>query len=135
MDMTGMTIGALAKAAGVHVETVRYYQRIGLLTPPLRAHGTIRRYPQQSLQRLRFIRRAQQLGFSLEEVAHLLELGDSRYCAETRDMAAEKLAAINAKIADLAAMKQVLAELVTACGKRSGARGCPIIDSLTRQEE
>ena len=73
MDTTGMTIGALAKGAGVHVETVRYYQRIGLLTPPLRAHGTIRRYPQQSLQRLRFIKRAQQLGFSLEEVAHLLE--------------------------------------------------------------
>ncbi len=135
METKGMTIGALAKSAGIHVETVRYYQRIGLLTPPPRAHGAIRRYSQESLRRLRFIKRAQQLGFSLEEVAHLLELGDSRHCAETRDMAAEKLGTIDTKIADLVAIRKVLAELVAACGKRSGAHGCPIIDSLSRQEQ
>lgn len=132
MDADGMTIGTLAERAGVNVETVRYYQRIGLLSTPPRAYGSIRRYSAPDLRRLQFIKRAQQLGFSLGEVAHLLELGDSRHCAETRDLAREKLAAIESKIADLSAIREVLEGLVSACGRRSGARGCPIIESLER---
>ncbi len=134
MNPETMTIGTLAREAGVNVETVRYYQRIGLLPLPARAYGQRRRYGDDSLQRLQFIKRAQQLGFSLEEIAHLLEFSDSRHCAETRDLAAEKLAAVESKIADLRAMQKALTGLVSACGRRSGARGCPIIESLSRNE-
>ena len=81
---------------------------------------------------MKFIRRAQQLGFALEEVLHLLEFGDSRHCAETRDLAAEKLEAIERKIADLEAMRRALAGLVAECNRRSKRRGCPIIESLER---
>ena len=135
MNADTMTIGSVARQAGVNVETVRYYHRIGLLPRPPRAYGRRRRHTGDSLQRLQFIKRAQHLGFSLEEIAHLLEFGDSRHCAETRDLAAEKLQVIERKIADLAAMRRALAGLVTACARRSGARGCPIIESLERDEQ
>ena len=125
-----MTIGALAKAGGVNVETVRYYQRLALLPKPPRTYGGIRRYPRETLQRLLFIRRAQQLGFSLDEVALLLKLGEGLHCNETRELAERKLASVEEKIADLAALQKVLAQLVTACGKQGSSRGCPIIESL-----
>ncbi len=134
MDAAHMTIGTLAQRAGVNVETVRYYHRIKLLPAPPRAHGERRHYGAASLQRLRFIRRAQQLGFSLEEIAHLLEFSDSRHCAETRVLATEKLETVERKIADLRAMQKALTGLVSACGRRSGARGCPIIESLEANE-
>jgi transcriptional regulator, MerR family len=78
------TIGALAKASNVNVETIRYYQRIGLLPTPARDYGRIRRYTGENLKRMRFIRRAQHLGFSLDEIRLLLGLADDRHCAETR---------------------------------------------------
>jgi len=133
MNADTMTIGALALEAGVNVETVRYYHRIGLLPQPARAYGRRRRYDDDGLQRLQFIKRAQHLGFSLQEIAHLLEFSDSRHCAETRELAAEKLQSVERKIADLKAMQQTLAGLVKACGRRSGARGCPIIESLQHE--
>lgn len=129
-----LSIGDLARGAEVNVETVRYYQRIGMLPVPPRPHGARRRYAPEILQRLRFIRRAQQLGFSLEEIAHLLEFSDSRHCAETRVLATEKLETVERKIADLRAMQKALTGLVSACGRRSGARGCPIIESLEANE-
>lgn len=134
MDKTGLTIGVIAKAAGVNVETVRYYQRIGLLTEPPRTHGSIRRYPKQTLQRLLFIKRAQRLGFSLDEVVKLLDLGDGLHCRETQELAQKKLAVIAEKIADLTAMRHVLSRLVVACGSRKRSRGCPIIEALVGDE-
>ena len=90
----GMTIGGLAKLAGVGVETVRYYQRIGLMPTPARGYGSVRRYAAANVERLHFIKRAQQLGFTLEEVAHLLRLEDGTHCNEARTLATHKLMAV-----------------------------------------
>ena len=130
-DITdGTTIGRLAEAAEVNVETIRYYQRIGLLPLPNRTYGSIRRYSATDLKRVRFIKRAQALGFSLEEVAMLLELSDGEHCAETKELAEKKLAMVKKKIDDLAAMQKSLQGLVTQCAKGSRGCGCPIIDTL-----
>lgn len=126
-----MTIGRLAKAASVNVEAIRYYQRIGLVPTPQRSYGSFRRYSEASLQRLRFIKRAQQLGFTLDEVAVLLDLSDGAHCEETRALAERKLAVAERKLADLTAIRDVLGELITACRRGSPATGCPIIESLT----
>lgn len=128
------TIGALARAAGVNVETIRYYHRIGLLPVPRRAQGAFRRYDRGSFKRVRFIRRAQRLGFSLEEIAHLLGLADGRHCAETRGLAEQKLALVEDKLADLRAIRRTLRTLMTACARGGGGRGCPIIESLGADE-
>lgn len=127
---SGITIGQLAQAAGVNVETVRYYQRIGLLPLPKRDYGSIRRYSADDLKRVRFIKRAQTLGFSLDEVALLLGLSDGRHCAETKALAEKKLALVEKKISDLAAMRASLKGLVAKCSKGSRGCGCPIIDAL-----
>lgn len=129
-----MTIGDLARAAGVNVETVRYYQRLGILPEPARARGTIRRYPDEALRRLHFIKRAQRLGFSLDEVRMLLELSDGRHCAETRELAERKLALVKAKLADLGAMRDALTGLVSACRRGGRGCGCPLIDALASEE-
>lgn len=129
----GMTIGGLAKAAGVGVETVRYYQRIGLMPTPARDYGSVRRYNTVIVQRLHFIKRAQQLGFTLEEVAHLLRLEDGTHCNEARTLATHKLIAVEQKLADLHAIRDVLAKLIAACGSRRGAKqSCPLIESLAK---
>lgn len=124
------TIGALAKASNVNVETIRYYQRIGLLPTPARDYGRIRRYTGENLKRMRFIRRAQHLGFSLDEIRLLLGLADDRHCAETRELAEAKLAMVEEKMADLAAIQRTLKALIMSCTTTTGGRGCPIIDSL-----
>lgn len=124
------TIGRVAQEAGVNVETVRYYQRIGLLAAPARPPGGVRRYPVETVSRLRFIRRAQQLGFSLEEVRNLLVLNDSVHCREARGLAVHKLALVESRIADLRALQARLRKLVAACDAEvSGA--CPILDTLS----
>lgn len=123
-------ISELAGAAGVHVETIRYYQGIGLLPRPRREHGRIRRYAADDLKRVRFIKRAQALGFSLEEVAVLLGLSEGEHCAETKLLAEKKLAMVEDKIHDLAAIRRALRELVAKCAKGSRKSGCPIIDAL-----
>lgn len=129
----GIRISELASAAGVHVETVRYYQGIGLLPRPRREHGRIRRYDSDDLQRLRFIKRAQALGFSLEEIAFLLGLSDGEHCSETKALAEKKLAVVEEKINDLAAIQKALKGLVTECSKGSRKSGCPIIDALAAE--
>jgi len=134
MRSTAMTIGDLARAAGVNVETVRYYQRLGIFPEPARARGTIRRYPDEALRRLHFIKRAQRLGFSLDEVRMLLELSDGKHCAETRELAERKLALVKAKLADLGAMRDALTGLVSACRRGGRGCGCPLIDVLASEE-
>jgi len=125
-----MKIGQLADAAGVHVETIRYYQQIGLVPRPPRSRGAVRRYGDEALQRLRFVKRAQALGFSLDEVKVLLELSVGEHCAETRTLAKRKLGLVEAKMGDLRAMQGALRKLVRACGSGRGGRGCPIIENL-----
>jgi len=126
-------ISELAGAAGVHVETIRYYQGIGLLPRPRRERGRIRRYAADDLKRVRFIKRAQALGFSLEEIALLLGLSDGKHCAETKILAEKKLAMVEDKVHDLAAIQRALKELVAKCAKGSRKSGCPIIDALAAE--
>lgn len=131
---SGITVGQLAQTAGVNVETIRYYQRIKLLPLPKRDYGSIRRYSFSDLKRVRFIRRAQALGFSLDEVALLLGLSDGKHCAETKALAERKLAMVEEKITDLVAIQGALKGLVTQCSKGSRGCGCPIIDTLAQNE-
>ncbi|XKE47098.1 Hg(II)-responsive transcriptional regulator [Halomonas organivorans] len=125
-----LTIGGLAKAAGVHVETIRYYQRRGLLTAPERPAGGIRRYGREEVERLGFVKAAQRLGFSLNEVAELLRLDDGLHCDEASALAERKLGEVREKIADLRRIEDVLAERVRACRAREDNPDCPLIASL-----
>ncbi len=127
---SGITVGQLARDAAVNVETVRYYQRIGLLSLPSRNYGSIRRYLADDLKRIRFIKRAQNLGFSLDEVALLLGLSDGRHCAETKALAQTRLAVVEEKLADLEVIRKALKGLVAKCLKGSRGCGCPVIDAL-----
>ena len=125
-----LTVGELAKATGVHVETVRYYQRRGLLATPERRYGTIRRYTDVDRDRLRFIRRAQRLGFTLEEIAQLLALDALRDRDRARALAEIKVADLDARIADLRAMRRVLVERIAPCVHGQSAEPCPILDAF-----
>ncbi len=127
-----MKIGELARQAGVHVETIRYYQSLGLVPRPARVRGAVRRYGADVLARLRFIKRAQALGFSLEEVRMLFELSTGEYCAETRSFAEQKKRLVAGKIADLRAIEAALDKLIRACRAGSSGRGCPIIENLSK---
>lgn len=124
----GMTIARLAAAAGVGVETVRYYQRRGLLAVPPSA-GAVRRYGPEDLRRLRFVRRAQAAGFTLEEIGELLALDRTDDRARVRALATERLAALDAKIAELEQSRAALERLCLTCA--SGRKGpCPIIEAF-----
>ena len=126
-----LSIGRLAAEAGVNVETIRYYQRRGLLAEPERPLNGQRRYPAELTKHVRFIRRAQVLGFTLEEIAGLLRLEEARACAETRELADRKLQVIDTKLADLKAMRKALAKLVRQCDAPGGKSCCPIIQALS----
>ena len=129
MTETKRTIGHIAQAAGVNIETVRYYQRRGLVVlPPKRARG-FRYYTPETASRVRFIKRAQALGMSLKEVHRLLTLDAKGACKETRALAVEKLALVEQKLMDLNKLRAVLRGLVAACDKPHGA-ACPIIEQL-----
>lgn len=125
-----LTIGVLAKHADVNVETVRYYQRIGLLSEPPKPLQGYRRYPLQVVSRIHFIKRAQELGFSLKEIAELLELNDG-CCSTARHMAEQKRERVTARMDDLKRMHLTLTTMIDAC-LRSEAQGesCALIDSL-----
>ena len=125
-----LRIGQLAAAVGVNVETIRYYQRRGLLDEPRKPLGGYRHYPADMAKRIRFIKRAKALGFTLEEIAGLLKLDEVRCCADTRALAAHKVALIERKLADLAAMRDALAELVRQCDSGEAEASCPIIRVL-----
>jgi MerR family transcriptional regulator, mercuric resistance operon regulatory protein len=128
--MEQMTIGQLASAAGVNVETVRYYQRRGLLSVPKRSTGSIARYSAETLTRLRFIRRSQSLGFSLDDVQALLSLEAPQACSQARRIGEHKLAEVRERIASLQALERTLAELVCLCSKRPRRVRCPMIGQL-----
>ena len=128
-----LTIGALAASAGVGVETVRYYQRRGLLAEPARDLGSIRRYSAEDAARLRFIRRAQELGFTLEEVGELLKLQDGADRRAIRRIARARLAQVEARIADLERMRSALRHVIHCCEHEPGAPRCPIIEAIDPQ--
>ncbi len=131
MGHDGIAIGELSRQTGCNIETVRYYERIGLLPKPSR-RGTYRRYEAGDVGRLAFVRRARELGFTLDEVRALLMLasGGQDACADVRKIAAAHLAAIRAKIADLRAMERAPAQAVRGCDAGEMA-GCPVIDALS----
>lgn len=127
-----LTIGKLADAAGVNIETIRYYQRRGLLDEPSKPLGGHRRYSAEQAKRVRFIKRAQALGFTLDEVGMLLTLDSACSCSDTRALAARKQGLIEQKMADLTAMYKALGDLIQQCDAGSSTRPCPIIDVLER---
>lgn len=131
--MAVMTIGKLADAGGVGVETVRYYQRRGLLREPERAgnYAGVRRYDEADARRLRFIRSAQAAGFTLEQIGELLSLDATDDRARARALAAERMAALDAKIAELTAARAALSRLANECA-RGDAGPCPILSAFDR---
>ena len=129
-----LSIGKLAKLAGVKIDTVRYYERNGLLAPSSRLASGYRRYSELELARLRFIRRAQRLGFSLREINSLLKLSARRNVAQVKSAAESKLADVDARIADLQRVREGLALLVEACPGHGQASECPILRALANQD-
>ena len=128
-DTNCLTIGQLAKAASVGVETIRYYQGRKLLPVPQHTIG-YRRYPQALVARIRFIKRAQELGFSLAEIGHLLSLEESQDRLAIREIAGERLQEVRARLHHLQQMETVLAQLIDACASCGGTLQCPIIHAL-----
>ena len=133
--MKNLTIGVFAQAAGVNVETIRFYHRKGLLPVPQKPHGSIRRYGAMDVERVRFIKSAQRLGFSLDEVAELLRLEDGSHCKEASTLAEHKLRDVREKLADLARMETALSELVRSCRATKGNVSCPLIPALHRSPD
>lgn len=130
MAQKTFTIGFLAKAAGVNIETIRYYQRIGLITEPVKPLQGYRIYPIETLQRIKFIKRAQQLGFSLTEIDELLQLGEGN-CTDVRKRAEEKRAHIDQQIHDLQNLRNTLDELISSCQTKSNPDHCAIVETLS----
>ncbi len=130
--MKPRTIGVAAREAGVNIETIRYYQRIGLIEEPPKPDAGFRLYPESTIERIRFIQRAKALGFSLNETTRLLELEDGR-CEQTRELAESKLAVINTKIEDLSNMAAVLTEHIKCCQSNTDNQACPLISSLSSE--
>jgi MerR family mercuric resistance operon transcriptional regulator len=128
------TIGQLAAAAGVNVETVRYYQRRKLMTEPARPASGARRYGDQDAERLRFIKRAQAMGFTLAEIGSLLNLRARRSCHATRELASGKLEMVDSRIRQLRQLRKQLAELVAECEVNMDDSSCPIIERLVSRE-
>ncbi len=133
--MERMTIGQLAAAADVNVETVRYYQRRGLLASPERPSGSIGRYSPAALTRLRFIKRSQSLGFSLDDVQALLSLDDGQSCSAARRIGERKLADVRQRLQTLQVLESALAELVGRCSTSKRRVSCPLVDALMASDE
>lgn len=125
-----LTIGEFGALAGVGVETIRFYQRKRLLSEPTRQAGSIRRYGAADVERLRFIKSAQSVGFSLDEVGELLRLEDGAQCKQASALAEAKLVEIRRKLAELARMELALSGLVKACRVGRGKVACPLIASF-----
>ena len=130
--MTGLTSGELARQGGINLESIRFYEKQGLLPKPPRTASGYRTFPPDAVRRVRFIKRAQELGFSLREIKELLALrvDPDTSCADVRRRAEEKLTDIDQKISDLKRMKQTLAGLAAACPGRGAISDCPILESL-----
>ena len=124
------TIARLAGVAGVHIETIRYYQRLKLVPEPPRPLGSVRRYSEADAERLRFIKRAQVMGFTLEEIRSLIALQARRSCRATRDLAATKLSLVDARIRELRNLRKELAGLIAGCDANTKDTECPVIQRL-----
>ena len=129
--MRGLSIGEAAKAAGTGAETIRYYEKIGLLPKPARTSGNYRSYGSQEVSRLTFIRRARELGFRLDQVRMLLSLSDDRgkSCADVDEIARAHMVTVEHKIADLRALKRELSNVISQCGQGTIA-DCRILEAL-----
>lgn len=134
--MNGLTIGQLAKASGVNLQTVRYYERRGLLSPETRTESGYRIFASDTSRRIRFVKRAQELGFTLSEIQDLLSLrvGSGSNCVDVRKRAQAKLAGIDVKIRHLESMRASLARLIRSCSGSGPAKDCPILESLDVKE-
>ncbi len=124
-----LTIGNLAASAGVNVETIRYYERRGLIDQPVKPKNGYRRYDKTILDRIHFIKKAQSLGFQLDEIINLLSLANGQ-CSEIQSLAEAKLGDVQSKVKDLQRLETVLADLVRQCDARVNKAHCPIIDAL-----
>ncbi len=137
MSSSTLTTGALAKAAGVGLETIRYYERIGLLPEPNRSSGGYRQYRSDDVRRVRFIRSAQELGFTLDEISELLELRVERgtACGEVAETADRVISRIDSKIRDLDTMRRALVSVRRACGSDEERGDCPILEAIEAESE
>ena len=135
--MNGLTIGKVAKLAGVGVETVRYYERRGLISKPQRSEPGYRKYPEEAVLRIRFVKRAKRLGFTLKEIKELLALriNPRAKCGDILKRAESKLEEIDEKIRALAAIKEALLELTAACKAGKTSNECPILESLDMDDK
>jgi MerR family copper efflux transcriptional regulator len=126
------TIGEIARRVGIGVETVRFYEREGLVAPPPRSEAGYRLYPEEAVERLRFVRRAKELGFTLEQIRGLLQLrvGEGAACDAARGVAVARLEDVEARIADLRRIADALSRLITACEVQEGGSDCPILAAL-----
>lgn len=127
----GYPIGQMSRETGVNIETIRYYERIGIMPKPDRTEGGNRQYDHDQLKRLFFIRRARGLGFSLEEIRGLFEMVDRKdfSCGEVHDLTVDHLASVQDKIANLKKLEKALTKMVSECG-RGDVPECPILDTL-----
>jgi MerR family transcriptional regulator, copper efflux regulator len=135
-QVPSLTIGTVAKRAGVHIDTIRYYEREGLLPEPLRRASGYRSYNESVIDRLRFIRRAKDLGFTLEEIRDLLALSVDRHrgVKAVKERAEQRLASIDARIAELMRIRKGLEQLIEACPGRGDPEQCPILRALADEE-
>lgn len=129
-DPRDLPIGAFAATAGVSVETIRFYQRKGLLPRPRRSYGSIRRYGTSDVARVKFVKSAQRLGFSLQEIAALLTLEDGRRCDDARVLAEQKLTDVRTKLDDLHRIEAALTHLIERCCASTQTISCPLIATL-----
>jgi Zn(II)-responsive transcriptional regulator len=132
--MRTFSIGQLAKRTGVAIDTVRYYERNGMLAPASRLESGYRRYGETELKRLRFIRRAKVLGFTLADIRELLSLSDERNVAKVKRAAEAKLADVEQRLAELARIRSGLRSLVAACPGHGRAEACPILNALNEED-
>lgn len=135
MTQKNFTIGALAKNAGVNIETIRFYQRRGLLMEPVKPFKGVRHYTERDVQRVQSIKQGQKLGFSLDEVSELLSLEDGQHCREAKNIALRKLAVIRERIEGLRTMETALSNLVESCASNTDSVSCPIIVTLLGTSE
>ncbi len=135
--MGNLTIGQVAKKAGVNVETIRYYERLGYIPKPPRPRSGYRQYSEETVNRIQFIKRAQKLGFTLKEISELLSLkvDSGNTCADVKRRAEAKITDIEEKIHNLQGIKKALAKLVAMCSGKGPTGECPIIEVLESKED
>jgi MerR family mercuric resistance operon transcriptional regulator len=130
-----MTIGQLAQRANTDAQTIRYYERLGLMAEPVRTESNYRAYNNDAIERLTFIKRAKEIGFSLNDIKVLLGMADGkiRRCADVQKFAETRLTKIRSQIADLNAMEHTLSDLIGQCARSDKITECPILETLTRK--